>query len=699
MSMRFTWLSVFLALLLSEGRIPGADKPAKPRIDSLMDTLFRVQSFKEAVISPDGKSVAWVETLAGKDKSATGHSAIHVCEDLNGAATRRHITAGDAQTACAEHSVVWSSDSSRLAFLSDRDKPGQLQLYVATAASGKAKKLTKLAGSLAHPRWSPDGKSLAFLFTENATRAPGPVQAAAPAVGVIGEHVDEQRLTLVDVETGKTRLLSPADLYVYEFDWSPDGKSLAAIAAHGSGDNNWYIAKLYSFAVESGDMKTLWKPAMQIAVPRWAPDGKSIAVIGGLMSDEGVLGGDIFTIPTQGGKVRNLTTGMKASASWLTWLPTSKCILFTEHVDGASGVATVDPSDGKIVSLWKGAETIKAEGGTFSVSVARDEKTCTLIRHSFQAPPEVWAGPIGVWKQLTRANASVRPQWGEARSLHWKCDGLTLQGHLLLPRDYDAKKRYPMVVSVHGGPASAVRPAWPRTFFDLSVFANEGYFVFFPNPRGSFGQGDAFTRANVKDFGHGDLRDILTGVDEVLKQYPVDKDRLAVGGWSYGGYMTMWAVTQTNRFKAAIAGAGIANWQSYYGQNGIDQWMIPYFGASVYDDPAIYARSSPITFIKRVKTPTLILVGEGDLECPVPQSYEFWHALKTFRVPTQFVVYPNEGHVIAKAEHRRDIMRRSVGWLNKYVRGEPVLDAGVNLRRQSSLSLRSNCSLVLKAAK
>jgi dipeptidyl aminopeptidase/acylaminoacyl peptidase len=160
----------------------------------------------------------------------------------------------------------------------------------------------------------------------------------------------------------------------------------------------------------------------------------------------------------------------------------------------------------------------------------------------------------------------------------------------------------------------------------------------------------------------------------------VDKDRLAIGGWSYGGYMTMWAVTQTNRFKAAIAGAGIANWQSYYGQNGIDQWMIPYFGASVYDDPAVYARSSPITFIKRVKTPTLILVGEGDLECPVPQSYEFWHALKTFRVPTQFVVYPNEGHVIAKAEHRRDIMRRAVGWLNKYVRGEPVNEAGVNPR-------------------
>jgi dipeptidyl aminopeptidase/acylaminoacyl peptidase len=147
----------------------------------------------------------------------------------------------------------------------------------------------------------------------------------------------------------------------------------------------------------------------------------------------------------------------------------------------------------------------------------------------------------------------------------------------------------------------------------------------------------------------------------------VDRERLGIGGWSYGGYMTMWAVTQTNRFRAAVAGAGIANWQSYYGQNGIDQWLLPYFGASVYDDPAVYARSSPITFIKQVKTPTLILVGDSDVECPVPQSYEFWHALKTLGVPTQFVVYPHEGHAIQRPAHQRDIMNRSAAWFAKYL--------------------------------
>jgi len=153
----------------------------------------------------------------------------------------------------------------------------------------------------------------------------------------------------------------------------------------------------------------------------------------------------------------------------------------------------------------------------------------------------------------------------------------------------------------------------------------------------------------------------------VPKQFPVDKDRVGIKGWSYGGYMTMWAETQTNRFRAAVAGAGLANFHSYYGQNDIDQWMIPYFGASVYDDPAVYAKSSPITYVKNVKTPTLILVGDRDGEVPAPQSYEWWHALKTLSVPVQFVVYPNEGHMIAQPEHRRDIILRTIEWFNRYM--------------------------------
>src|SRR6185437_3860282 len=184
---------------------------------------------------------------------------------------------------------------------------------------------------------------------------------------------------------------------------------------------------------------------------------------------------------------------------------------------------------------------------------------------------------------------------------------------LVYPRDYDAAKKYPLIVSVHGGPANLNDPHWAAGSFEPTLLSALGYFVFFPNPRGSYGQGEAFTRANVKDFGYGDLQDTLAGLDRALRAVPaIDPNRLGITGWSYGGYMTMWAITQTHRFRAAVAGAGISDWLSYYGENSIDQWMTPYFGDTIYNDRAVYARSGPINFIKNVQAPTLLVVGERD---------------------------------------------------------------------------------------
>ncbi|MDM5177090.1 alpha/beta fold hydrolase [Massilia sp. DJPM01] len=247
-----------------------------------------------------------------------------------------------------------------------------------------------------------------------------------------------------------------------------------------------------------------------------------------------------------------------------------------------------------------------------------------------------------------------------------------MQGWLLAPLATEPGKKYPMVVQVHGGPASA---ASPRFVSDgeqanplLRDLARKGYHVFLPNPRGSFGQGMAFSSANKRDFGGGDWRDILAGVDAVLKLAPVDAGRLGLMGHSYGGFMTMWGVTHSDRFKAAVAGAGIANWISYYGQNGIDQWMIPFFGASAYDDPAAYRAASPIESIKAAKTPTLLYVGERDVETPAVQSMEFWHGLRAMGTPTALVIYDGEGHAIRKPAHQRDQRARTVAWFERYLK-------------------------------
>ncbi len=626
------------------------------------------RNFDQVAISPDGNRIAWVQSSENASGEPTGGSAIYV-QDLRSSTSKpKRISASNDSHAASEGTIAWSPDSRHLAFLSDAEGDGQSNFYVAAVDGGSVRKLTSLTGFLADPAWSPDEKTLAFLFTENAPRAAGPLMPMVPETGVIGQKIYEQRLTLVDLASGKVRQLSPPDMYVYQYDWAPDGKSFAAIAARGAGDSNWYVAELCTLSAESGELKPVYKPSFQIAVPRWSPDGKSIAFIGGLMSDEGSIGGDIFTVPGSGGDARDVTPGIAASPSSLYWESPGR-ILFTENIDGQAGVSRLDLSSGKVSPLWTGPEVISTEvEGVISVSLAADRQTSALIRNSSASPPEIWAGPIGGWKQITRVNDSIRPAWGQVKSLHWSNGDWKIQGWLMYPIAYDPSKRYPMVVVVHGGPAVAEHVGWPGAFFNIYELSARGYFVLLPNPRGSFGQGEKFTTANVKDFGYGDFKDILTGVDEVVKTLPVDNDRIGITGWSYGGYMTMWAVTQTNRFRAAVAGAGLVNWQSYYGQNDIDEWMPPYFGATIYDDPAVYAKSAPITFIKNVKTPTLVLVGQYDGECPMPQSREFWHALQTLGVETQLVIYPGEGHEFFQPEHRRDVMERLIAWFDHYLK-------------------------------
>ena len=640
----------------------------KKSLDDAMKAMFDVHVFQQAEISPDGNRVAWVESLPGPGGVRSANSAIYVAGLSAPNATTR-ITAGDGKTAYEEHDVAWSPDGKSIAFLSDAATQGQLQLFVANSSGANAKQLTHLKGFLATPGWSPDGKTVALLFTENATRAAGPLVAETPDEGVVSEEFLEQRLTLVDLAAATVRQISPADLYVYEFDWAPDSKRLVISAAHGNGDDNWYIAGLFKIDAASGAMTDLVaKPGMQIGVPKWSPDGKTIAFIGGLMSDEPIVGGDVYLVPESGGSPQNVTPNMRQTASWLTWTPDSKKLLMAEYADGASAIheMNTDGSTGNAQDIFLTGSILSGDFG-MQFSIASDGQTLGFVQQSFDKPPEVWAGKSGEWKQITHRNDGLRPAWGKSVSLHWTTDIGKVQGWLTYPSDFDPSKKYPLIVRVHGGPSWAVTPEWPTRWSYAMALPSQGYFVFQPNPRGSYGQGEKFTAANVKDFGYGDFRDIMAGVDEAIKSAPIDPKRIGLTGWSYGGYMTMWGVTQTSRFHAAVAGAGLSDWLSYYGENKIDQWMPPFFGANVYDDPAVYARSSPITFIKNVKTPTLVVVGDSDGECPPPQSYEFWHALKTLGVPTQFVIYPHEGHEFADPAHNRDVIERAVGWFNQYL--------------------------------
>ncbi|MBV8308751.1 MAG: S9 family peptidase [Gammaproteobacteria bacterium] len=412
----------------------------------------------------------------------------------------------------------------------------------------------------------------------------------------------------------------------------------------------------------------MYKPDVQIAVPRWSPDGKYIAFIAGFNSDEPIACGEIWRVPAPGGAVENLTPNLSGSAYWLSWRPDSKSILFVEAVDGGSGVAELNTATHTGPRLlWTGAQTLMGPAGiSRGLSLARDGRTTAVIRSSFDSTPQIESGPIGTWHPVVKATPVSQPMWGRGESVTWKSDQFTVQGWLLYPPNYDPKRTYPMVVWVHGGPAWLTMPEWPTGWFHLldTVIASQGYFVFYPNPRGSAGFGETFKRAMVRDQGGGDLRDLLAGVKQVVATRPVDSTRIGIGGWSYGGDMTMWALTQTTQFRAAFAGAATADLLSYYAENDFNAYLLLYFGASPYDDPQVYAKSSPINFVKNVRTPTLIVVGASDEESPVSQSREYWNALKAFNVKTQLVVYPGEGHRFHDPAHIKDVAHRLAAWFD-----------------------------------
>jgi dipeptidyl aminopeptidase/acylaminoacyl peptidase len=640
----------------------GAEPIPFPEITAALNS---VHQFAQVALAPDGKRFVSVESVAD-------HSSIRLAEVARPAGSRS-ITACPARR-CEESDVAWSPDGRSIAFITT-DAKGQTQLAVQDVAGGAARVLTRAKGPLSTPRWSPDGTRLAFLYSPGSPKTPSPLNPSTPDAGVVGGTTYEQRLALIPAGGGTLRLLGPADLNVYEFDWSPDGTRFAATAAHGNGDANWWIAQLYTIDAQSGAAHSIHKPELQIASPRWLGDGKRIAYIGGIMSDEAITGGDVFVVPASGGSATNVTPELKASVTTIAWNASSKQLLTTELAGDRMTIDALDPDAQTHKQLWSAPEVIYANGlaglapGDAGVSLSRDGKVAATIRQSITAPPEIAIGALGAMHNVTSANAHVRRLTGLARSLTWTSEGNPVQGWLIFPPDRKPGVKYPIITYVHGGPAFAHYALYPSGAFAFeAALTARGYIVFEPNPRGSYGQGEAFTRANVKDFGYGDLRDILLGLDAVNQTIPVDPKKVGIFGWSYGGYMTMWAITQTNRFKAAVSGAGLSDWLSYYGTNEIDTWMIPYFGASVYDDPSVYAKSSPINYIKQVKTPTLMVAGDRDAEVPVTQSYEYWHALRDLGVPTQLVIYPGEGHLFYKPADQQDVARRITAWFDHWLR-------------------------------
>ena len=539
-----------------------AQKGSRAQIEEVLRGMNRGRSMAQVAIAPDGKRLAWVEG-----------TEIRVAPVENLAKSERVTATANQEQHCQEGEIAWKPDAKALVFLSDCAQPGeQADLYLSRLDGGPARRLTALKGDADSPAFSPDGTRVAFLYVEGATRQPGALAAMKPPAGTIGEDgVEIQRVAVAAADAPKPEppvLATPADLYAYEFDWSPDSKALAYIAADPPGENNWWVAKLYTQAL-GGAAKAILAPAevpgplhgLQIAVPRWSPDGKALAFIGGLMSDQGATGGDVWIVSAEGGAPRNLTAQRPATPAWIEWgdnehlfvseLAGTNCQLIRFRLQGDRF------SPGGEISFGSPIFSIPGSVGDgrmdLSLSSTADRSLFVFQASTFEHPPEIYGAKPGTVMtsglegviQLSHFNLGVEPAWGKSVAASWKSDGFRVQGWLMLPREYDPAKKYPLIVMVHGGPASAELAHWSAGgSLSPAAFSALGYFVLQPNPRGSFGEGESFTQANRKDFGYGDLRDILAGVDAVLARFPVDPNRVGITGWSYGGFMTMFAVTR-----------------------------------------------------------------------------------------------------------------------------------------------------------
>ena len=628
--------------------------------------------FLDVAISPDGHVVADVEGVVPPAEFVppVQHLVLRQ-EDGGGTPVTVALPCGEAPQ-CWPSSLTWTHDGHRLAFALRTPGTHTASIYAVSADGTGLTRLLQFDGTLTDLRYGPHD-ALAVLAVAGADKEVGAAQAGAPLVGTLGTNAHEERIGVLDGTT--LRWASPPDLFVYQYDWRPDGSGFVGQAAHGDGDNNYWFARLYAFGRASGQATELFHPggAEQIADPVVSPDGHHVAFIGGIMSDFGAIGGDVFLLDLSGHGATpvDIMPGAPRSAMSLGW----NC-----H-DGTLGGQVLQndrfslvswgrsPSAAAVRTLLSGPAMLRTDAGD-ALSVACAAGTVATVHQGWGTPPEIEAGAVGNLRDISHENAGQSAPV-VARSLDWQVDGHQVQGWLLLPASADGKPLpgpRPTVTVVHGGPAWVSTPTYlaPGMGRDL---LERGTALFLPNPRGSFGQGEAFTRGNVGDFGHGDFRDIMGGVDAAVRTGAVDSHRLGITGGSYGGYMTMWAVTQTDRFRAAVAVAGVSDWTSMMGTSDVESSMRPYYPKSIYIDPAPYARSSPINFIAHVHTPTAEYVGQNDIECPPGQTEEFWHALVDLGVPTEAVIYPGDGHGFRDPKNAADARRRAVAWFDKYMKG------------------------------
>jgi len=660
---------IFTAFLAAQAQ-PATSKPDPPaprakdgkKLLTAMD-LLKINGVGNPRISPDGSRVAYTvsEVKMEKDKEWKTVTQIWVVPTAGGHA--RQFTRGDKSASQPE----WSPDGSMIAFLTDREKDGERQVWMMLADGGEAWSVTSHKGGVSGFHFSPDGKRLVLTAADQPGKDEEDRKKVKDDTMVIDHDIKMTHLWLFDLDKKDEKRLTEGNYTVSDPQWSPDSTRISYVtrptpkADDGDLDNIWVLT------VTSGEKKQLTSDDRSSQNARWSPDGKWIAYNG---SDRGAVSIDFLTvIPASGGTPRELTTKFELPTGTPVWAPDGKTLYFSTNTREAIEVYSADVATGAVKQLTQ-------RGGSMGISeISRDGKMFIGTVSSNQQPAELYASNAGYSspKQITDHNAWLKDySLAQSEVVKWKSkDGTEIEGVLTKPVGYESGK-VPFLLNPHGGPTGASLNSWSGT---PQVLAANGFAVLQPNFRGSTGKGIDFTRANKNSWGKGDYEDCMSGVDAMIAGGIADADRLGAFGWSYGGYMTFWILTQTDRFKAVSPGAGLTNIYSMYSQNDIQRYLRWFYSDKApWDATDLYWDRSPMKYVKNVKTPVMIMHGQVDTRVPIAQAQEFYMALKEMNVPVDFVVYPRENHGFTEPRHNMDRVRRYVRFFAKYLKTPVVTE-------------------------
>jgi dipeptidyl aminopeptidase/acylaminoacyl peptidase len=651
---RRTAAAFVLLYAVSAAPAIGADEKKIPDVDQMIE-LKRPGS---AAISPDGRLVAYTVRETDWEENAFD-TEIWLADTQTGAT--RQLTRGKRNST----SPAWSPDGTRLAFASDRGE--KRQIYLIDPRGGEAQVLTSVEEGVGSFQWSPDGTRVAFTAVEPKPQAVKDRDKKYGEFSLVDEDRGQSHLWVIDVTTKEAKRLTSGQLAVGSFRWAPDASAIAFDHRPDEDPANGGFADISVVDLGSESIRKLVAQEGPDARPEWAPDGSRIAFETS-MGDPAFYytNGLIAAIPAKGGAIDVLTRDFDEDPSLIAWSPQG--IYFAASERTWAHLYRVDPATRAIAKLPHDPQAI-----AFGFSFSRDFTRTAYIASTAAQYPEIFVADLPAMnvKKLTSLEDQLNG-WllGTSEVISWTSkDGANIEGVLHKPADFKAGQRYPLLVVIHGGPTGISRPARFRStyVYPIDLWLARGALVLEPNYRGSAGYGETFRALNVRNLGVGDAWDVISGIDHLIAKGLVDGARVGAMGWSQGGYISAFLATHDSaRFKAISVGAGISDWMTYYVNTDIHPFTRMYLKSTPWDDPDIYRRTSPITYIKQARTPTLIQHGENDARVPLPNAYELYQGLRDQNVPTRLIVYKGFGHGLTKPKAVRAAMEHNFEWFERY---------------------------------